>query len=82
MERWSVLSFLLLFLHTKQKTVKKLQKNYGVSIVYIAITCTAQKSSWKQRINLIFTLKACKCKANWKNIAKGIKKENLRLAHY
>ena len=35
-----------------------------------------QKSFQKQQINVMFSLKVYKCKADWKNIAIGIKKEN------
>ena len=47
----------------KKSVCDKALKNCGVYIVYIAITWAIQKSSQKQRINLIFVLNKYKSKA-------------------
>ena len=56
-------------------------ENCGVFVLHIEITGTLQKNFHKQRSNLMLVLSAYKSKANFENIATGIKKENLLLAH-
>lgn len=55
--------------------------NTGVFIVY-TLFWKYKKSFQEQKINWVFVSNVYKYEANQKNIAKGIKKENLLLASY